>query len=227
LTGLLVNRRPDPRRPREDPDMTTAPTTSTTTTTTTTTQQMDPRPIYDGATAWVLGLLTTVRDDQHHLATPCDAFDVRTLSSHLIGTVGRVIAIAETGDAESVPPVAPEHDADTFARLAERAQLAWGDDTLLDRPVKAPWGQAPGRIALWGYANEALVHGWDLAVATGQPSEADPALVAPVAAMVGAFIPAHIRVPGVPFAPVVEPRPDAAPTERLANWSGRSVEGWL
>jgi uncharacterized protein (TIGR03086 family) len=202
-------------------------TTPTTTTKSSTTQLMDPRPIYDGATAWVLGLLTAVRDDQHHLATPCDAFDVRTLSSHLIGTVGRVIAIAETGDAESVPPMAPEHGAHTFARLAERAERAWADDALLDRLVRAPWGQAPGRIALWGYANEALVHGWDLAVATGQPSEADPVLVEPVAAMVGQFIPAHIRVPGVPFAAVVEPRPEAGPTERLANWSGRSAQRWL
>lgn len=200
----------------------TTPTTSTTTT-----QLMDPRPIYHGSTAWVLGLLTAVRDDQRHLPTPCDDYDVLTLSSHLAGTVGRAIAIAETGDAESVAPLAPEHDADTFARLAGRAQQVWADDALLDRLVKAPWGHAPGRVALWGYANEALVHGWDLAVATRQPFEADPALVEPVAAMVGHFIPAEIRVPGVPFSPVVDPRPDAGPTERLANWSGRSALRWL
>jgi uncharacterized protein (TIGR03086 family) len=189
--------------------------------TSTTTQLIDPRPVYDGATAWVLGLLRAVQDDQQDLRTPCDDYDVLTLSSHLIGTVGRVIAIAESGDAETVPPLAPEHDADTFARLAERAQQLWADDELLDRLVKAPWGQAPGRIALWGYTNEALVHGWDLAVATGQPSEADPALVEPVAAMARQIIPAEIRVPGVPFAPVVQPHPGAGPTERLANWSGR------
>jgi len=93
--------------------------------------------------------------------------------------------------------------------------------------VTVPWGQAPGREALWGYIGEALVHGWDLAVATGQPSEADPALVEPTAAEVRRFIPADARVPGVPFSPVVEPRPEAGPTERLANWSGRSAHGWV
>lgn len=173
------------------------------------------------------GLLWAVREDQHTLPTPCEEFDVRRLSSHLVGTVGRVIAIAETGSADSVPPLAPQHDADTFARLAERAQQAWADDALLDKPTTVPWGEAPGRQALWGYTGEALVHGWDLAVATGQPSEADPALVEPTAAEVRRFLPAHIRVPGLPFGPVVEPRAQAGSTERLANWSGRSTLRWV
>ncbi len=196
-------------------------------TTTTASQLIDPRPVYLGATTWVAGLLRAVRADQHTLPTPCEEFDVRTLSSHLVGTVGRVIAIAELGSADSVPPLAPQHDAHTFARLAEHAQRAWADDTLLDKPATVPWGEAPGREALWGYIGEALVHGWDLAVATRQPSEADPALVEPTAAVVRRFIPADIRVPGVPFSAVVEPRAEAGPTERLANWSGRSANGWV
>lgn len=196
-------------------------------TATTDPQLIDPRPVYLGATAWVTSLLGAVREDQGSLPTPCDEFDVRTLSSHLIGTAGRIIAIAEVGSADSVPPLAPEHDADTFARLAEHAQRAWADDALLDKPVTVPWGQVPGREALWGYIGEALVHGWDLAVATGQPCEADPALVEPTAAEVRRFIPADARVPGVPFSAVVEPRTEAGPTERLANWSGRSARGWV
>lgn len=188
---------------------------------------IDPRPIYFGATTWVTGLLGAVRDDQRTRPTPCDEFDVRTLASHLVATVGRIVAIAELGSPDSVPPLAPEHDAGTFAQLAERAQRAWADDALLDKLVTVPWGEVPGRFALWGYTNEALVHGWDLAVATGQPAEADPALVEPTASVVGRFIPADARVPGVPFSAVVEPRAEAGPTERLANWSGRSALGWV
>ncbi|MDN3460588.1 TIGR03086 family metal-binding protein [Rhodococcus sp. APC 3903] len=172
-------------------------------------------------------LLRNVRDDQHTLPTPCDEYDVKTLSSHLIGTVGRIIAIAELGSPDSVSPIAPEHDAETFARLAARAHQAWADDALLDKPVVAPWGESPGRVALWGYTNEALVHGWDLAVATGQPAEADPALVEPTAVMQHHILPPAIRVPGVPFSMVIEPRTEAGPTERLANWSGRSSTNWI
>lgn len=69
---------------------------------------------------------------------------MQTLASHLLGTVGRVIAIAEVGDAESVPPLAPEHDADTFAQLAECAHRAWADDTLLDKSVTGAMGPGTG-----------------------------------------------------------------------------------
>ncbi|MCJ0902814.1 TIGR03086 family metal-binding protein [Rhodococcus sp. ARC_M6] len=188
---------------------------------------IDPRPIYLGATAWVATLLRTVRADQLTLPTPCDEFDVLTLSAHLIGTVGRIIAIAELGSPDSVSPIASEHDADTFARLAEHAQRVWADDALLDQPVKAPWGESSGRFALWGYTNEVLVHGWDLAVAIGQPAEADPTLVESTAEVVRQLIPPASRVPGVPFSAVVEPRAEAGLTERLANWSGRSSRAWV
>ena len=188
----------------------------------TTTQLIDPRPVYDGATAWVLGLLRAVREDQQHLPSPCEEIDVRTLSSHLIGTVGRVIALAQTGDAETAAAIAPEHDADTFERLAAQAQQIWADDALLAKPVKAPWGEAEGRIALWCYANEALVHGWDLARALGRPSSGlDPDVAERALAFMSQGLTPENR--GEAFAPE-QPEPEGAgPYERLAAYAGRSV----
>ncbi|NIL83516.1 hypothetical protein RhoFasGS6_00871 [Rhodococcus fascians] len=124
-------------------------------------------------------------------------------------------------------PLCSDHDAASFDTSVTQARAAWADDELLDAPVAVPWGEVPGRSAVWGYARELLVHGWDLAVATGQPADADPALVDPVAAELRALLPAESRVPGVPFGPIVEPRSEAGPLERLANFAGRSSDGWV
>jgi len=156
--------------------------------------------------------------------TPCPEFDVRALLGHLVATVERARVIGEGGDPFSVPlvitGVADGSWADTYAAATEKMWTVWSDDDRLDAPVTAPWGTIPGRAAIWGYLNETLVHGWDLAVATGQDSEADPDLAGAVLAVAERIIPADHRGDGVPFAPVVDPAPSAGPTERLANWAG-------
>lgn len=180
----------------------------------------DPRPHFASATAWVTGLFRAIRPDQLDAPTPCTEFDVRELCSHLVMTVCRAVAIAELGDVSSVGPGQPD-DVDSYVDAAARAIELWRDDALLGRPVRVPWGEVPGAGALWGYVNEQFVHGWDLAAAIGQPTEADPAMVEPVLAVVQRFIVPERE--DMPFADVVDPRPGAGPTERLANWSGRSA----
>ena len=82
-------------------------------------------------------------------------------------------------------------------------------------------GQGARPAALWGYLNEALVHGWDLAVATGQHDRGRPATWPRPRWPRRRRDPARgVRGGPVPFAEVVEPAPDAGPTERLANWAG-------
>jgi uncharacterized protein (TIGR03086 family) len=188
----------------------------------------DPRPAYAAATEWVQSLLGNVTDDQLAGPTPCDDFDVRALAEHLIATVMRAEALATVATVEGQPFRADEHDADTFAAIRTRALTAW-ETAPLDREVVVPWGTVPGFAALGMYVNEALVHGWDLAVATGQPAEVPDGGIAEGAFGVAQVaLPAQIReLEGVPFGPVIESRPEAGPTERLANWNGRPSAGWL
>ena len=75
--------------------------------------------------------------------------------------------------------------------------------------------------------NEVLVHGWDLAVSTGQDPEADPALARAAHEIMERALPASPRGGEVPFGPVVDSTPDAGPTERLANWCGRVTAPWM
>ncbi|MGW0039491.1 TIGR03086 family metal-binding protein [Gordonia sp. NPDC003376] len=188
----------------------------------------DPRPAYAAATSWVTDLLSAVRSDQWDNRTPCTEFDVRTLASHLIGTARRAVALGSGADVFAVHPVADVFDAETYAATVAEAIDLWADDAKLTAPVTVPWGTVPGAGALWGYVNESLVHGWDLAVATGQNPEADPEIVAVTSEIAQRFIPAEIRAADeVPFAAVVTLRAEAGPTERLANWAGRLSDDWV
>lgn len=182
----------------------------------------DPRPLHRTALAWTHGLMAGAADLD--APTPCAEFDVRELLGHLVATVERARVIGEGGDPRTVPVVVRglTDPAGAYAEASAKALAVWSDDALLDRELTVPWGTAPGRGVVWGYLNETLVHGWDLAVATGQDPEADPALAAAVLAVVPHFLPEEPRGGPVPFAPAVPARPGAGPTERLANWSGHA-----
>jgi uncharacterized protein (TIGR03086 family) len=175
----------------------------------------------------VTGLVDGVRPDQFGSPTPCPEFDVRTLLGHLVATTERARVIGAGGSPFDVPVVVPgiaDGDCrDVFAASAARVWEVWDDDTRLTAAVTVPWGTVPGAEALWGYLNEALVHGYDLATATGQPAEADPEVVRPLLDRIAGILPGGFRGGPVPFAAVVEPAADAGPTERLANWSGRTT----
>lgn len=187
----------------------------------------DPRPSYAAVSAWMQSLLAGITVDQLDKPTPCDEFDVRTLAQH-IGAVGlRSVALAEVATVEGQPFLADDFSAEAYGATRERALAAW-DAAPLEREVTVPWGVVPGFAALGMYINETLVHGWDLAVATGQNSEfPEAALPEGVLAVVKNVLPADFRGDEVPFGPVVEPREGAGPTERLANWSGRTSVGWI
>ncbi|MBW0103248.1 TIGR03086 family metal-binding protein [Pseudonocardia sp. KRD291] len=187
----------------------------------------DPRPHWFRALDWVAGLAAAVPEDRMGDPTPCEGFDVRTLLGHLVTTARRPRAIAEGADPMKLPLVSTDlqHTGPAAAYADEVAALraGWGGaegSALLERTVRVPWGEVPGREALGGYLNETLVHGWDLAVATGQDPEADPDLAEAVLAVARTLLPAEMRGGPVPFGAVVTPAPDAGPTERLANWSG-------
>ncbi|GIZ96479.1 TIGR03086 family protein [Tsukamurella sp. TY48] len=188
----------------------------------------DPRSHYAAAAHWVHALLGHVTADQLDRPTPCGDLDVGTLARHLVALGLQSVALAEAATAEGQPVQADEGTAEAFAAAHERAVAAWAAASL-DREVIAPWGPATGAIALGMYANELLVHGWDLAVATGQPAEVpDGAVAAATETVARVALPAELRaIPGFPFGPVVEPRDGAGPTERLANWNGRDAAAWV
>lgn len=189
------------------------------------TQIPDFRPDLDAAQQWVAGLMDAVRPEQLDAPTPCTEYDVRALLQHFSCQPAKVAATATGGDPRALPSFTDIDESRPGADYLRRAAAAldeWADSALLTRTVTAPWGEAPGGIAVGGYLMETVAHGWDLAVATGQGAEADPALVAKAQGIADRALTDEWRGPGLPFGHRVEPNQGAGPTERLAAFLGRS-----
>jgi uncharacterized protein (TIGR03086 family) len=188
----------------------------------------DPRQMYARALAQTESIIEKVRPEQLGDPTPCDEYDVRSLLSHIVGGVNRAAIFGEGGDGLARPAIAegvPDDGwLDAFRQASARAKAAWADDAKLDTLVKVPWGQVPGRAAVTGYVQEVLTHGWDLAKATGQPTELDPELAEFVLPFAHRILPPEIRgSEEVPFGAIVPVPAEAGPYTQLAGWLGRTI----
>lgn len=185
----------------------------------------DFRPDLDTAQTWVADLISAVRPDQLDSPTPCTEYDVRGLLQHISALPAKVTAVATGGNPRELPSqvaIDEEGVGERYREEAAAALGAWGDDALLTTTLTAPWGPAPGGAALGGFVMETVAHGWDLAVATGQDPEADPALAAKAHAIGEHALAEAPRGSGMPFGDPVEAPAGAGPTTRLAAFLGRS-----
>ncbi len=176
---------------------------------------------YVKAMNWVGDLMSAVPQPSLATSTPCTDFDVRGLSGHLLGTAERSLGTAERRPTRKIPHVIIDVPdtmlAQRFGELAEQIHAAW---SVLQpgEPIVAPWGQCSALDAVRGFTIETLVHGWDLAVATDQPSEAPAGLADAVSAYVD-----HVIPEGTRNRMYAQARPSAAgagPTEQLASALG-------
>ncbi len=185
----------------------------------------DPRPVHRQAMTQTESVVAAVEPGQLGQPTPCAEYDVRALLSHIVGGLNRVAIAGEGGDALARPARADDVPDDgwlaAYRAASARAAAAWANDARLDAVVELPWGKIPGRFAIAGYIQEILTHGWDLAKATGQPTELDPGLAAWALAGAKRILPPDGRGADVPFGPVVAVSPDAGPYAQLAAWLGR------
>ncbi|WP_078988681.1 TIGR03086 family metal-binding protein [Streptomyces sp. WM6372] len=169
--------------------------------------------------------LAAVRPEQYDAATPCDEFDVRRLSSHLVAVVRRISVIGRGEDPFSVPSFADEIADGGWAAAwepgAREVAEVWADPGILGRQLRLPMGVLPGAAAAAVYTHELTVHTWDLARATGQQPKWDPALIERVIGVVRRALPAETRGGRIPFAEVVTVDPDAPAIDRLVAWAGR------
>lgn len=165
------------------------------------------------------GVVAGISPDQLDLPTPCSELTVAGVLQHMVGGAG-AFAAAFRGEPA---PEGPDADADPLAAFGPALGdlvAAIGSPGALDRSVAAPFGEVPGDTFARFVVLDGLVHGWDMATATGQPYDPPTELVEAVDAFArGAIDPLR---DGDTFAAAVEPAADATPVEALANFTGRS-----
>lgn len=122
--------------------------------------------------------------DPTHLdgATPCPDYDIRGLVNHFAGTTAWLERMGRRIAADADDPFGTKQDVTTgdWQRLlVERVRAvgaAWADPAAWQGSIEGASMPPPfiGEMALV----ELLFHGWDLAVATGQHLQVDPAAAA-------------------------------------------------
>ena len=123
-----------------------------------------------------------ISNDQLGAATPCSEYDVRALLNHVISGnlwVSPLVegkTIEEVGDSLDGDQVGNDPSA-AYDASAKEAGAAFQQPGAMERPVAVSYGPVPGEIYAGHRFIDIVVHGWDLAKATGQDTALDPALV--------------------------------------------------
>ena len=177
------------------------------------------------ACAGTADLVRAVGDDELAGPTPCSEMSVAALVSHLGGLAAAFTAAAakEFCELTDTPPEVSDRLDDGWRtsypeRLTAMA-AAWNDPAAWEGMSRAGGVDFPaevgGRIAL----TEVVVHGWDLARATGRPYAVDDDVLAAVLPHVTEFA-AGPPVEGL-FAAAVPVNDDAPLLDRVIALTGR------
>ncbi|MGW5200475.1 TIGR03086 family metal-binding protein [Streptomyces spiralis] len=176
----------------------------------------------------VARLAEGVRDEQLAGPTPCPGLATRNLLGHLLGLAvafrdaGRkhLGVTTDTTPNATVPDIGPGWREELPKVLDDLAET-WRDPAAWTGMTRAGGVDLPGEAAGAVVADELVIHGWDLARATGQEYEPDPAaLQAAYGFLRAAAGDGLARGRGI-FGPVV-PVPDDAPLlDRALGLSGR------
>jgi uncharacterized protein (TIGR03086 family) len=181
------------------------------------------------ATRQMADLIAQVPDDLLDEPTPCPAYTLGDLVDHVSG-----LALAFTAAARKAPvPGAPERASGDASRLGTdwRTRLAreldalaeaWRDPAAWTGATRAGGIDLPGEVAGLVALDEVVVHGWDVARASGQPYAVDGDLLE----VVHGFL-APLAQPGQEsmrddiFGPAITVPADAPLLDRVIGLTGR------
>jgi uncharacterized protein (TIGR03086 family) len=176
----------------------------------------------------MIDLLTGISDDQLTHPTPCTEYTVANLVDHVDDLAQGFVAIArkDTGDPgrTSREPATTKIGDVRRTGVAEQVRLlgeawddpaAWQGTTAADADLALP-NEVWGKIAF----TEIVVHGWDIAQATGRPFVLPEETLRACLDHVAQFVP-NAPVPEL-WGPAVETPDDAPLINRIVAITGRN-----
>lgn len=164
------------------------------------------------------GVVAAIAPDQLDLETPCADFDVAGVLEHMVsGATAFAAAYRGSAPVERAAPNVLEAFGPALGDLVSAIR----EPGALDRTVAAPFGDVTGDAFARFVVLDGLVHGWDLATATGQSYEPAVELVAAADEFArGVLEPLR---DGQTFATEQVAPAGSSPIERLAAYTGRAV----
>jgi uncharacterized protein (TIGR03086 family) len=181
----------------------------------------------------VARLLDGVTDDRLAGPTPCPDYPVAALLDHLMGLslaftwAARKTTATEGGGDESGPGLATAEHLDPQWRTLLPRRLddlvqAWRDPAAWEGVTEAGGVRMPAKLIGAVALDELVLHGWDLARATGQPFACDPVSTAAILAFTSAAAqPEQAANRAGLFGPVVDVPEDAPAFDRALGFAGR------
>ena len=190
---------------------------------------MTDHPDLRAAARLTASIVTGVGDEQLDNPTPCDDRNVELLLAHIDG-LSQAFAAAAAKDFGPLTDTPPDESGASLgddwrrrvpAQLAALAE-AWSDPSAREGMTRAGGVDLPGEVGALVALDEVVIHGWDLAVATGQPYRPDDA----TAAVVHGFLVESRKeeVPESLFGPVVDVPADAPTFDHALGLAGRDPD---
>lgn len=168
-------------------------------------------------------ILLAVNDDQLGGPTPCEQMRTTDLLAH-IGGLSLAFEAAARKQFGPLTDTVPSYELDpgwrdTFPTRLDGLALAWADPSAWQGMSRAGGVDFPAEIGGIIALTEVVIHGWDLARATGQPYDIDAATADAVLLWVTQSA-AEGPTEGL-FGPAVAVADDAPLLDRIIALSGR------
>jgi uncharacterized protein (TIGR03086 family) len=174
---------------------------------------MDLIDLFDRGTAWTATKVAGATE-QLDGKTPCDKWDVRAVLNHLIDSQQYFAATARGEDGKMPDPTPPSLIGDDPVRTYEETTR----ETLRAHREPGVLEKTGPSLGI-GFVDQ-LVHGWDLAKATGQDDTIPDDLATAAFSMIDGQLTDDRR--GEAFGKAGTPRADASSQEKLLAYTGRT-----